>query len=296
MQNLEESDSLPARLQRSVPAPCFKPYFEGRPSGMREHGMGFGCQMVAWEYRELIRNLTIVDLKNRYQNTSLGFFWSILSPFLLAFVLYFVFRNLFSQEENFALNLIVGIMVWRFFSVGTITSLFSIVSRPSLVTKVYIPRQILVLSSALCQLIASTLEFVTLIPITYYILGYIPKTFWLYPVAHLFIFFPIYGVGLLLSSLFIFFRDLNQIWDVLLNVLFYSSPIIYPISIVPDYLITLYMFNPITRMVIIYRDLIVLGTLPSIGDLTIVVGFSAGVVLLGSYVFNRLQLRFAEEI
>ena len=58
-----------------------------------------------WKYRELIKNLTIVDLKDRYQNTTLGFFWSILSPFLLAMVLYFVFRNLYQQEDNFPENL-----------------------------------------------------------------------------------------------------------------------------------------------------------------------------------------------
>jgi lipopolysaccharide transport system permease protein len=249
-----------------------------------------------WEYRELIRNLTVADLKNRYQNTSLGFFWSILSPFLLAVVLYFVFRNLFAQEENFALNLIVGLMVWRFFSVGTITSLFSIASRPNLVTKVYIPRQTLVLSCALCQLIASTLEFLTLIPITLLLLGHIPNTFWLYPVAHVLLFFPILGIGLFLSSLFIFFRDLNQIWDVLLNILFYASPIIYPLTIVPDYLMSLYMFNPITRFIVIYRDIIVIGTLPSISDLIIAVLFAFGAIVIGNFVFNRLQRRFAEEL
>ena len=105
-----------------------------------------------WQYRELIRNLTIAELKNRYQNTSLGFLWSILNPFLFAMVLWFVFRNFFKQEENFAANLLVGIMAWRFFSLGTNSSLYSIVSKPSLVTKVFIPRQILVLSNAVAIL------------------------------------------------------------------------------------------------------------------------------------------------
>ena len=249
-----------------------------------------------WEYRELIRNLTVADIQNRYQDSFLGFFWSFLSPFLLAAVLYFVFRSLFSQEENYALHLIVGIMVWRFFSAGTSTSLTSIVSRPSLVTKVYIPRQILVLICALTQLIASLLEFLTLIPITYFLLGHIPKTFWIYPAVHVLVLFPIYGIGLCLSSLFIFVRDLRHIWDVLLNVLFYTSPIIYPMSIVPDYLITLYMLNPITRIVVVYRRIIILGTLPSISDLVIVAIFAVGAISIGNYVFNRLQRRFAEEI
>lgn len=262
----------------------------------RQEGAGRGCHLIVWEYRELIRNLTVADLKHRYQNSSLGFFWSILNPFLFAFVLYFVFRNVFIQDENFALNLIVGLMVWRIFNSGTITSVFSIASKPNLVTKVYIPRQILVLSCALSQLIASTLEFLTLIPITFLLLGHIPKTFFLYPLVHLMFFFAVFGIGLCLASLFIFFRDINQIWDVLLNILFFTCPIIYPLTIVPDYLMTLYMLNPITRFVIIYRDIIVLGILPTLGDLTIVAFFAIGAMAVGNYVFARLQRRFAEEL
>jgi lipopolysaccharide transport system permease protein len=249
-----------------------------------------------WEYRELVKNLTIAELKNRYQNTSLGFFWSILSPLLFASVLYFVFRKLFSQEENFAINLIVGIMFWRFFSVGTSTSLTAIISHPNLVTKLYIPRQILVLSSCLSNLIASLLEFIILIPIIFVLLKHIPLTIWLYPVIHVIVFFAIYGIGLLLASLYVYFRDLLQIWEFLINVLFYTSPIIYPMSIVPPYLKTFYLLNPITRMVFMYRDVMIVGYLPSRYDLVVVIIFALIVFLAGNYVFSKLQRRFAEEI
>lgn len=249
-----------------------------------------------WQYRELIRNLTAADLKNRYQNTSLGFFWSILSPFLLAIVLYFVFRNLFKQEENFAVNLLVGIMVWRFFATGTMSGLSSIVSKPSLVTKVYIPRTILVLSTALSSLISSTLEFIALLPIIFILLGSIPTTALLFPLVHLVYFWLVFGAGLLLGALFVYFRDLSQIWEVLLNILFFLSPIIYPLSIVPDRLLAYYLLNPLTQIIIIYRDVMVAGNLPSIGSLIIVIGFGAAVFLIGSLAFDRLQRRFAEAI
>lgn len=249
-----------------------------------------------WAYRELIKTLTITELKNRYQNTSLGFFWSILSPLLLALVLYFVFRNLFRQEENFAINLLVGIMAWRFFVIGTTSSLFSIVGKPSLVTKVYIPRQILVLSSALSNLISSLLEFLILVPIIFVLLRHIPVTILLYPVIHLLYFWFIFGAGLFLSALFVYFRDLNQIWEVLVNILFFCSPIIYPLSIVPDYLMTYYMLNPLTHIIIIYRDVMIAGSLPSLGSLILVIGFCVIAYFVGSFVFGKLQRRFAEEI
>lgn len=249
-----------------------------------------------WQHRELIKNLTIADLKSRYQNTSLGFFWSLLSPFLLAIVLWFVFRNLFKQEENFAINLLVGIIAWRFFANGTMSCLSSIVSKPSLVTKVYIPRQILTLSIALSSLISSTLEFVVLLPMIFVLIGGIPATAVLFPVVHLLYFWFVFGVGLFLSALFVYFRDLNQIWEVLLNILFFCSPIIYPLSIVPGYLMTYYMLNPLTRFIIIYREVMVAGSLPSLSHFAVVIGFGALFFLMGSFTFAKLQRRFAEAI
>jgi len=249
-----------------------------------------------WVYRELIRNLAITELKNKYQNTTLGFFWSILSPFLLAFVLYFVFRNLFQQEENFAVNLLVGIMAWRFFANGTTSSLYSIVGKPSLVTKVYIPRRILVLSNVLSSLISSTLEFLVLVPIIFVLLGSLSITVLLYPVIHLLYFWLIFGAGLFLSALFVYFRDLNQIWEVLLNILFFACPIIYPLSIVPERLMPYYMLNPLTHFMVVYRDVMIAGNLPSISNLIVVIASSTVAFFVGSLVFGRLQRRFAEEI
>jgi lipopolysaccharide transport system permease protein len=249
-----------------------------------------------WQYRELIRTLTVVDLKNRYQNTALGFLWSLLNPFLLAIVLYFVFSHLFGQEENFAVNLLVGIMAWRFFANGTSSSLGAIVGRPSLVTKVYIPRQILVLSNALTNLISSLLEFVVLLPIIFALLGHLPITVLLFPLIHLIYFWFLFGAGLLLSSLFVYFRDLNQIWDVLVTVLFFCSPIIYPLSTVPDYLMPYYRLNPVTQFIGIYRDVMVAGDLPSLFSIVFVIGFAIAAYLVGSLIFSKLQRRFAEEI
>ncbi len=249
-----------------------------------------------WQYRELIKNLTIADFKSRYQNTSLGFLWSILNPFLLAGVLYFFFRHLFGQEENFAINLLVGLMAFRFFTTGTTSSLQAIVGKPSLVTKVYIPRQILVLSNVLANLISSLLEFIVLLPIIFVVLGHLPITVLLFPLIHFLYFWLIFGGGLLLSALFVYFRDLNQIWEVLVNILFFCTPVFYPLSIVPAYLMPYYILNPIAQYLIIYRQVMVAGDIPSLNSLigVIVVGIVA--YLVGNFVFSKLQRRFAEEI
>lgn len=249
-----------------------------------------------WQYRELIRNLTVAELKNRYQNTSLGFFWSLLSPFLLAGVLYFVFRYAFDQEEHFVINLLVGIMAWRFFVIGTTSALGAIVGKPNLVTKVYIPRQILVLSNVLANIVSSLLEFIVLLPIIFILIGHLPVTVLFFPFIHFIYFWFIFGIGLFLSSLYVYFRDLNQIWEVLANMLFFCSPIIYPLTIVPAYLMPYYLFNPITQFIETYRNIMIIGTLPSLYSVAILFVAGATAYLLGGFIFNKLQRRFAEEI
>jgi lipopolysaccharide transport system permease protein len=249
-----------------------------------------------WEYKELIKNLTIADIKNRYQNSALGFLWSILAPLMLAGVLWFVFRKIFKSDENYAINLIVGMMVWRFFASGTSMSLTSVVSRSSLVTKVYIPRYILVLSNVLANIFTSFLELLILVPIIWAIKGNVPVTILLFPFLFLLYFWIVYGIGLMLAALYVYMRDLSHIWDVIVNILFFCSPIVYTISVVPYQLVPYYLVNPVTNIIIVYRDIMVAGVLPSWSNLMYIIVFGAVFFLIGQFMFNKMQRRFAEVI
>jgi lipopolysaccharide transport system permease protein len=249
-----------------------------------------------WKYRELIKNLTVADIKNRYQNNALGFLWSVLAPFALAVVLWFVFRKIFKSDENYAINLIVAMMVWRFFANGTMMSLSSVVSRSNLVTKVFIPRQILVLSTVLANVFTSFLELLILVPIIFVLTGRVPVTILLFPLMFLLYFWVVYGIGLMLAALYVYMRDLAHIWDVLINILFFCSPIIYPMSVVPYELIPYYLVNPLTNMIFIYRDIMIAGNLPSLNNLMYIILFGAVFFLIGSFMFEKMQRRFAEVI
>lgn len=249
------------------------------------------------QYTELIKNLTISDLKTKYAGSVLGFAWSMLNPLLLMLVLYFVFSNIFRmQEENFALYILIGIVTWRFFAIGTLSAMGSIVGKASLVTKIYIPREILVLSSALSSLISSLLEFLVLVPLVFILGPTISGTAVLFPLIHLLYFIIIFGFGLILASLFVYFRDLNQIWDVVLNLGFFLTPIVYPLSLVPQKYLFYYMLNPITRLMEMYRGVILYGRLPTIADFAIVLLSGLALFVLGNLTFGRLSRRFAEEI
>ena len=187
-------------------------------------------------------------------------------------------------------------MCWRFFAGGTTSSLRAIVSKASLVTRVYIPRQILVLSNVLANIISSLLEFIVLLPILFVLLGHLPITVLLFPLIHIIYFWFIYGAGLLLSALYVYFRDLNQIWQVVTQILFFCSPIIYPLSTIPASIMPYYLLNPVTLFIGMYRDVMVAGDLPSLYSIVVVIGFAIAAYLVGSFVFSKLQRRFAEEI
>ncbi|TFH46853.1 MAG: ABC transporter permease [ANME-2 cluster archaeon] len=253
--------------------------------------------MYIFEYSELIRNLVSSDLKVKYKGSVLGFSWSMLNPLLMMLVLYAVFNNIFKfQQEHFALYLLIGIIAWRFLAMGTMTAMSSIVGKPTLVTKIFIPREILTFSSVASAFISSILEFLVLIPLLL-VFGVVPSfTLLLFPVVHVLFFFIIYGVGLTLAALYVYYRDLLQIWDIVLQIGFYVTPIIYPLSLVPQKYAFYYMLNPITRLMVMYRDILLYDTIPSLSDFAVVTLFGVITFSIGTTVFRRLSRRFAEEV
>lgn len=252
--------------------------------------------MYLFEYRELIKTLVISDLKTKYSSSVLGFAWSMLNPLLMMLVLYFVFRNMFISQENFIVYLLIGILAWRFFAMGTMMAMGSIVGKSNLVTKVNIPREILTLSVSISSFISSVLEFLVLIPLLMILKAGISMTILIFPLIHLLSFFIVYGLGLLLSSLYVYYRDLNQIWDVILQIGFFVSPIMYPLSIVPPQHLSYYMLNPITRLIGMYRNIFMDGTIPGMSDFIIVLLFGLILLFIGSTTFKKLSRRFAEEV
>jgi lipopolysaccharide transport system permease protein len=249
------------------------------------------------EYRELIRILTISDLKVKYQSSILGFAWSLLNPLLMMLVLYAVFSNVFkSDQEYFALYLLIGIVSWRFLANGTSSSMTAIVGKPSLVTKVYIPRQVLVLSTVLSGFISSLLEFLVLFVLLVVFGVKLSPNILLFPFVYVIYFLIIYGLSLALAALYVYYRDLNQIWEVLLQLGFFLTPVVYPLTTVPEEYLSFYMLNPVTVVMQIYRGILLYAQTPSLVSLIYISVAAAIILAVGSMIFNRLERRFAEEL
>lgn len=250
-----------------------------------------------FQYGELVRNLTIKEFKLRYRNSVLGFVWSLLNPLAMMIILTLVFSTLLRVGiENFPVFLLTALLAWRFFSIGTSMSLSSIIGNSPLVTKIYFPRWLLVLSSNLANLIGSSLEFAALFPILIFLGMKITFFALLLPVILLFEFILIFGVSLILAPLNVYYRDFNQIWDITLQIGFFLCPIIYSISLIPERYILAYALNPMTRIIEATRKILYYNTLPTFVDFTIVLASGLLLLLIGYLIFCKLEPRFAEEI
>jgi lipopolysaccharide transport system permease protein len=261
-------------------------------------------QLIA--YRDLVRNLVLRDLKVRYKNSVLGFFWSLLNPLLMMVILSVVFTVMIriANVERFPLFILAGLLPWNFLAVSLIVSTRSIVDNAHLIKKVYFPREVLPLATVLSELVHFFLALIALFALLP--LFGVSFTLWisflplLMSIQSIFII----GLALFLSTLNVFYRDTQTIMGVATNAWFFLTPVIYPLSTLPQkfQLGTLTVnvqslvmsLNPMASLVTCYRSVIIEGVPPAF-DLwsrsLIIAVFS---FLVGYLVFNRYSRLFGE--
>jgi len=256
-----------------------------------------GNANILFQYSELVRNLTIKEFKLRYRNSVLGFIWSLLNPLAMMIILTLVFSTLLRVGiENFPVFLLPALLAWRFFSVSTSMSLYSIIGNSPLVTKIYFPRWLLVLSSNLANLIGSSLEFAVLFPLLIFLGMKISYLVFLLPVTLVLEFILIIGVSFILAPLNVYYRDFNEIWNITLQIGFFLCPIIYSINLIPERYLSAYSLNPMTRIIEAIRKILYYNALPTVEDFLIILASGLFLLLIGYLIFRRLEPRFAEEI
>ena len=248
-------------------------------------------------YRDMIIVLAQKDFKVRYKNSVLGFLWALLNPLAYMAVLTLVFSTLFRVNiPNFAAWVLIGLLIWRFLSIATNQGLFSIVGNPSLVSGVHVPRHIIVLSSNVAGFLGAALEFAVFLPVLVLLGVDLSISLLLLPVILISEFLLVFGISLSLSSLYVRYRDLHEIWDIALQLGFFLSPIVYDASIVPARYQLLYSLNPVTRLIESARSILLLSQPPSLFDTIVIISSIAVFLLIGFLVFGRLERRFAEEL
>lgn len=248
-------------------------------------------------YADIMMVLAQKDFKIRYRNSALGFLWSLLNPLAYMITLALVFSFLFHVAvENYAGWLLIGLLIWRFFTVGTSHGLGSIVGNPSLISKVYVPRYIIVLSNNLANLLGATLEFVVLFPLLLVLGVKLSPYVLMLPLVLLAEFGLVFSLSLSLSSLNLRFRDFDQLWDIAIQLGFWLSPIVYYPTLIPDKYQFAYSLNPVTVLIDSARKILLYNQLPSLKEALGLLATIAGLYLVGFLIFHRLERTFAEEL
>jgi len=250
-----------------------------------------------FSYKDFIKNLVSRDFKTRYKRSYLGILWSLLNPLLIILVYTLAFDYIMKiRVKDFPMFFMCGYLPWSFFSSGLMTSLPSLSDSGYLIKAVYFPREIVPLSIVLSCLIHFLITFIFVFPILL-IFGYIPHASYLVlPAIILLQTVFIFGLGLFISSIHVFFRDLRYIMEVLLMAWFWLTPVVYPISLISEKFLFFYKLNPMTLFVTAYREILLNGTLPAPKYWAALVIATAGALALGYLLFFGIRKRLAEEI
>jgi len=211
-------------------------------------------------YWQLIWMLAKTDFKIRYQNSFLGYFWAILKPLFMFSVLYFVFSSIFNPRniggQHYSLSLLVSLILFSFFSEGTTAGMQSLQMKSDLVLKIYVPRWCIIMASTIHS---AMVFFTNFLVIAFFFIWYQFLPPWnamsLFILFSLLLYAFILSVSLLFAPLFIKFRDMGMIWEVVLNAMFYTVPIVYPLQILPEWTQRILLVNPVAFIIHFVKEL-----------------------------------------
>ena len=256
----------------------------------------------------LLTQLVKTDFKIRYQNSVLGYLWSLLRPLFLFVILYLVFTYFLRVGKgvpNYPVYLLLGIVLWNYFSEVTTGSVGAIVAKGELLRRISFPRYVIILAGSFSALINLFLNFVVIavfmilsgIGFSWQMLLIIPL------IVELFIFSI--AIAFFLSALFVRFRDVSYIWEVVMQAGFYATPILYPLSIIPYPKVQkALLLNPMAQIIQDARQVLVTPTTATIGDVyggnktvwLAPIGLTILLVVLASVYFRRRSKFFAEDV
>ena len=249
-------------------------------------------------YRHLLRNLVLKDLKLKYRGSVFGFFWSLANPLLMIVVYTVAFTWILPiRVEGFVFYLMLGILAWTFFANSVVMAAGSIVDNAGLVKSVWFPRAILPTATVLfnlAQYLLTVLMFVPLMLVVYRV-----------PPAAPMLLFPVFvalqtvftaGVAMTIATGTAFFRDLRHFADLALAVLFWATPIVYQLSIVPEAARGLIRVTPMSPYIEAYHLMFVEQRWPDPSTWALAVAYAAGAAALGLWLVVRNDDRFAEQV
>ena len=257
-------------------------------------------------FKELVKT----DFQLRYQGSFLGMVWSVLNPLMLFAVMYVVFVKFLKFSDGtptFPISLLCGTCLWSFFSESTSMGMRAIVDRGDLLRKIHFPNYIIVASTTMGSMISLGINLVVVILFGFFAHAHYTWRILLVPLSIIQLYCLGLGVALLLGSLYVYFRDVAHIGEVVLQAMFYATPIIYPISMVAQnkefsWAADILMLNPTTQTIMdIRHNLLSPEYVPTVWTMVdnkllclLPYVLSAVILWLGIHVFRKYSAKFAE--
>lgn len=252
-------------------------------------------------YKELIWALAKTDFTLRYHGSVLGYVWALLKPLFIFGILYFVFSSIFNPKgvgnEFYSIELLVSIMLFNFFSEGTTAGMASLLSKSQLITKIYVPRWALIIASTLNSTMVFGMNLIVVILLAVY-KQFIPSVggVLLFALFAVLTYALIVAFALLTAPLYVRFRDLLMIWEVMLTALFYAAPIIYPLSMMPKDVQQALLINPLGFIIHSTKESLVHGRYPDLWQTITFTLVSAAAVGIGILAYRKFSQSIAEDI
>ncbi len=248
------------------------------------------------QYYNIVRELAIVDFRKKYHDSTLGYFWSMLNPLLRFGVYHFVFSYLFvTKLHKFTLYLLTGVFFWNFFQDVTSSAIGAIRSRARLTKTIYFPRHLLVYASSATAIFSFTIN-ISLIVLIVLIFDHVSWLQIFSIIPFILLIFLGTGIGLILSILFVHFRDITEIWGVILTVGFWLTPIMYDPKYIPGTLATIALLNPLGRILVLLRAYLIYDNLPPFLFLLTTTLLCLGVFVFGLWLFRKYEHHIPEYV
>lgn len=247
------------------------------------------------KYLFLMQQMISRDFKVKYKRSVLGVVWSLLYPLLMMAVMAIVFSQMFKfrmEGVNYLVYLLSGLIMWNYFNEATSAAMTSIVDNFQLMTKVYIPKYIFPLSKCLFVGINFLLSLIPLLLIVLITGAPITLSYLCLPYVFICLFLFAVGVGLIISTVSVFLRDMFYIYGILLTIWQYFTPIFYDISMLPITLQRLFKFNPLYQFITFVRSILLDGVVPNLSSWLWCGGTALIVFVIGCFVFKSKQDKF----
>lgn len=249
------------------------------------------------KYRELIRQFVSRSIKTRYKRSVLGVLWTLLNPLLTMVVLTIIFSQLFRfSVENYPIYVLCGLVVWNFFSNVTTGAMSDMLLSGNLLGRIYMPKSVFAVSAVGTGLVNLLLSLIPVFIIALVLGVQITPAIIVMPLAIIILAVFSLGLGLFLSTTAVFFGDMEPVYNVVLTIWFYSTPIIYPVEVIPEQFQWLIRLNPLYYLLTIFRDPLFRGTVPELSFWLISCSFALVALIIGVYVFTSRSNEYAYRI